>query len=126
MNIVIDASALVAVLLQEAGGDFVYPHLRGSRLSAVNFSESLHRVVERGGKAVAVEAIVLSYEIGIAPFTADQARVAAELREPTRYLGLSLGDRSCLALARLTDSMILTADSRMARYKDGFDIRMIR
>ena len=46
----------------------------------------------------------------LVPFDRQLARVTAELRQPTRNLGLSLGDRVCLALARVMGGRVLTAD----------------
>ena len=40
----------------------------------------------------------------------EQALKAAELRASTKYLGLSLGDRYCLALAVLRKAVAVTAD----------------
>ena len=126
MSVVIDASALVATLLDEIGSEFVVERLRGSLLSAVNYSETLSRVVERGAQAQAAEAIVRAYEIRVEPFTMELARIAAELRQPTRHLGLSLGDRACLALAKRNSLLLLTADRRLSRAEVGVDIRLIR
>ncbi len=116
----------MAALLGEVGGDFVFTRLRGARMSAANFAECLSRVVERGGRIGAVEAIVRSYEITLIPFGAEHARIAAELREPTRHLGLSLGDRACLALARDLSIAVLTADHRLSQADVELVIEMIR
>jgi ribonuclease VapC len=126
LSVVLDASALLAVLLGETGDDFVLDVLRGAAISAVNLSESMSRVIDRGGAAHDVEAIVRSYEIVVMPYTAPQARRTAELRAASRHLGLSLGDRACLALASEKDWPLLTGDRRMARFESGIDIRLIR
>lgn len=126
MSVVIDASALLAVLLGETGADFVVDQLRGSQLSTVNLSESLGRAIDREHAAIHVEAIVRSYEIAVVPFSAAQARLAAELRPASRHLGLSLGDRACLALALECGLSVLTGDRRLASFATAIDIRMIR
>jgi PIN domain nuclease of toxin-antitoxin system len=46
MSVVIDASALFAVLLQENGSDTVVPLMRGAHMSALNASECFARVVD--------------------------------------------------------------------------------
>lgn len=126
MSVVLDASALLAVLLGETGADFVVNMLRGSQLSTVNLSESLGRAVDRGHAALDVEAIVRSYEIVVVPFSSLQARQAAELRPASKHLGLSLGDRACLALALERGLPILTGDRRLASFMTAVEIRMIR
>lgn len=126
MSVVVDAAALLALLLAEYGGDVVLPVLRGSAMSAVNASECCSRAVERGATAAAVLAILQSYEINIVPFDLAQATDAADLRPVTRHLGLSLGDRACLALARSLRLPIYTSDRWMAKLDIGIDIRLIR
>jgi ribonuclease VapC len=126
LSVVIDASALLAVLLGETGADFVVDVLRGSRLSTVNLSECLGRVVDKGHAALELEAIVRSFEIEMVPFSSEHARQAAELRPASKHLGLSLGDRACLALAMQGRRPLLTGDRRLASFACDVDIRMIR
>ncbi len=128
MTIVIDAAALMALLLDEPGADIVAGIIRGASISTVNISECCARGVERGATADAVLAMIADYEIYIIDCDLAQATEAARLREPTRTAGLSLGDRMCLALARLRGGTIYTADRRMGSLdgKLGIDIRLIR
>ena len=48
--------------------------------------------------------------LAVMPFDATQARDVARLRQPTRHLKLSLGDRACLALGRTLGLPVLTTD----------------
>lgn len=52
--------------------------------------------------------------VSVAPFDAAQALEAARLRSFTRPVGLSLGDRACLALGRVAGLEILTAEASWA------------
>lgn len=128
MTAIIDAAALLALLLDEPGGETVLPILRASTMSAVNVSESCSRGVERGATITAVFDAIRRFEISVVPFDNAQAKVAAELRPPTKHVGSSLGDRACLALARLRGLPIYTADRRMGLLQSqlGIDIRLIR
>jgi len=54
------------------------------------------------------------------------ALIAARLRPLTRHLGLSLGDRICLALAIERQCPALTADRNWANLKIGIPIQLIR
>jgi PIN domain nuclease of toxin-antitoxin system len=48
------------------------------------------------------------------------------LRPSTRKLGLSLGDRACLALAARTRRQALTTDKDWAKLDTGIEIEVIR
>lgn len=128
MTVVIDAAALLAVLLDEPGAAAVLPVLRASTMSAVNVSEACSRAVERGATIEAVLDAVRNFEVAVIPFDLAQARLAAELRPGTRHVSSSLGDRACLALAQLRSLPIYTADRRMGSLDGqlGFSIQLIR
>jgi PIN domain nuclease of toxin-antitoxin system len=128
MTAVIDAAALLCVLLDEPGADQVLPVLRAGLISAVNLSESCSRGLERGIPIEAVLRGVQRLEMVAVAFDAQQAEATARLREPTRSLGLSLGDRACLALALREGAPVFTGDRRLGRIDPalGIDIRLIR
>lgn len=128
MTVVVDASAVMALMLAEAGAEVVAPVVRGSLMSAVNLSECCARGVERGAGVDAVLDIVRTYEVTIVAFDLAAALDAARLREATRSLGASLGDRACMALGKSRGVPVLTADRRLAGVEPslGIDIRLIR
>lgn len=128
MSIVVDAAALMAVLLDEKGSDAVLPVLRGSSMSAVNLAECCARAPERGASIEDVVRAVRRFELRIAAFEAGDAVRTGELRVPTKPFGLSLGDRACLALTERLEATLYTGDRRLAEAKDvvGLDIRLIR
>lgn len=103
---VIDASAALAFLMNEPGADVVRPLLEQGRMSAVNLSEVIARLVRLGLDPV--RAHYLGCEV--VPFDTDLADRAGRLWAHTAHLGLSLGDRACLALAMRDRSYALTAD----------------
>jgi len=61
-----------------------------------------------------------------APFTSEHARIAGSLVGQTRSLGLSLGDRACLALGIATRAPVYTADRSWKNLKLGIGIHVIR
>ncbi|WCM26054.1 type II toxin-antitoxin system VapC family toxin [Sphingomonas sp. QA11] len=126
MRQVLDASALLAVLLDEPGGDRVLPALQEAVMSAVNLSESVSRAIDRGFAALDALALVDRFRLTVSAFDRRQAELAAGLRLATRPRGLSLGDRACLALALDLDCPVLTADRAWAELDLGVDIRLIR
>ncbi len=129
---VLDASALLAHLLDEPGGEVVTKQIgTGAVISAVNLTEALVRVTDRGADPVQTasewdQSGLIHSSILIEEFTYDDSVEAARLRPLTRHLGLSLADRACLALARRLDFPVLTADQAWSDLDLGVEIRVIR
>jgi PIN domain nuclease of toxin-antitoxin system len=123
MSLVFDASALLAVALAERGGEAVLELLSqpSGEVSAVNWSEVGAKLAERGLQAGDVGRELSAFGLNVVPFDEEQANMAATLRPATRALGLSLGDRSCLALAQLRGARVVTADANW-KMLDGFDV----
>lgn len=126
--VVLDSSALLALLLGEPGAEQVAAVLDDARISAVNLAEVLTRFVDRGADPDEAGAQLLALHLAVEPVTAEQAVAMAALRPATRAAGLSLGDRACLALARTLGAPALTADRAWAAVAPdvGVDIRLIR
>jgi len=76
----------------------------------VNLSEVLSRAADKGMSPSDMAALQTALPFEIIPFDRAQAQTAASLRPPTKALGLSLGDRACLALAIERQAVALTAD----------------
>lgn len=108
-EVVLDASALLAYIQDEPGSDVVAEAVAGATISAVNLSEVIARLLYNMSMDE-VKQIITRLDLEIIPFDMEQAFQAAELRPPTRHLGLSLGDRACLQLARTLGKTVLTAD----------------
>lgn len=124
--VVLDSSAILALLLAEPGAEMVEPVIRGAEVSIVNFCEVLTKTAEAGGDIQATDAILISYGIRIRAFREAHAIEAARLRPLTMDLGLSLGDRACLTQGLMSALPVLTADRQMAKADIGIDIRLIR
>ena len=122
---VLDSSALLALLWNEPGADYVAAALPGALLSSVNLAEVVTKLCERGLSASEGRELVESLGVVVVDFDADQAEATAALRDSTRSLGLSLGDRACLALARRRNCPALTADAAWLKAQ-GFEVRFIR
>ncbi len=123
---ILDASALLAVLGDEPGGEVVAPLLDGAIISTVNWSEVLVRYVDLGLEITGRESEMESLGISLAPFTRQQAEVAAALLPRTRKAGLSLGDRACLALALDLGGQPVTANRAWGRIDVGVAVTLIR
>ena len=62
----------------------------------------------------------------IVPFDANQAATSAALRQITKTLGLSLGDRACLALAQQKQLPVITADKIWGKLNLSIDVILAR
>jgi ribonuclease VapC len=123
---VIDASVLVAILLNEPGAEVGTALSSGALISAVNLAEVVTRMVDKGAAPAIIDAALDGLSITVAAFDKDDALGAGVLRERTRRLGLSLGDRACLALAQRNNATAYTADHRWAALEIGIPIQLIR
>ncbi len=111
---VLDASAVLAVFNVEKGAEKVEPLLSNSIISSVNVAEVLTKMVEKGISLDAALEDFLKLGLKVVEFDTKQAAKSAELRPLTRHLGLSLGDRCCVALAMLENATAVTADRNWA------------
>src|ERR1700689_3120680 len=99
-KVVLDASAILAMLNQEPGAATITPELLSrATASAVNLAEVQTILVREGGDPDESWALAVDPLPDVEPFTAEHARIAGTLIQETSSLGLSLGDRACLSLA---------------------------
>jgi ribonuclease VapC len=123
---VIDASAVLALLNDEPGSDRVATALTGASINAVNLSEVLGRLRRRGVSSEASATAVGCLGLDVIPFDRELAADVAELELVAGRLGLSLGDRACLATARRMRRPAITADRAWLRLDVGVRIIAIR
>lgn len=107
---VLDSSAILATIYQETGAEIVEAMLENSIVSSVNLAEVFTKLAEKGRLTLSIVDDFRQLGLEIVDFDLEQAVKAAELRPLTKHLGLSLGDRSCLALAILRNATAVTAD----------------
>jgi ribonuclease VapC len=124
---VLDASAVLAFMLGEAGAGRVQQAIAdGAVISAVNVTEVVTRQIDRGAPADEARLNVEELEVEVIPFDEDLAYRAGLLRPATKPAGLSLGDRACLALAERLNLPALTTDRAWSRVQVGIQIDVIR
>ena len=123
---VLDATALLAAMLQERGAQYVQDRLVDARIGAVNLSEVVAKLQERGVPDDVVEESLAELNLIIVPFDAEQAVMAGKLRRDTRAAGLSLGDRACLALAVMLGAIAITTDSAWRNLTLPVEIELAR
>ena len=126
-RVVLDASALLALLNSEPGGDKLTPQLLSvAASSTVNLAEVQAKLVLRGLDPNDAWDAALTPIREVVDFTADHARLAGTLVAQTRSLGLSLGDRACLALGLTLKAPVYTTDKTWKNLKLGIQIHVIR
>lgn len=123
---VLDASAVLAHLFGERGGEKVLTELRGAEVSAVNWAEVIQRAMALGADCDTLRPQFERAGARIVPVEVEHAELAARLREPTRSAGLSLADRICFALATIRGAKVITADRAWAKIEVGVEVRLIR
>lgn len=125
-DIVVDASAVLAVLQDEVGAARPASHLATGLLSTVNVIEIVSRLIDAGAPPGVARRVVGGLQLGIVPLDAAMALEAGVLRATTRARGLSLGDRACIATARVLGLPVLTADRAWAELDLGVEVVLIR
>lgn len=125
-RVVLDASAVLAVLNREPGSAVVEPVFPGATISAVNYSEILKKIVEFGGEISKTQFLLDRQSLTVVPFDKLHAVEAASILPQTSEFGLSFADRACMALGRRLGYVVFTAESRMSLPKLGIDVRLIR
>ena len=109
-NYVLDASALLCLINAEPGAEKVHQILKHCSMSVVNVSEVIAKRIDFGDDAEQLIQDIADLELVIIAMDFTQAALAGRMRAQTRRIGLSLGDRACLALAKTLGAIALTSD----------------
>lgn len=125
-GVVLDASAVLAVLQKEPGAERVESSLYGATISAVNYGEVLKKSAEHGGSIPLVKSILAQQRLFVVPFDVDHATKAAEIWEVCKPLGLSFADRACVSLGLIRNRPVITAEKRMSQTSLDVEVELIR
>lgn len=125
-RVVLDASALLALLQGERGAESLADGLAESAISAVNLSEVAAKLAEAGLPELELREALGPLGLEVVPFDEELAYRAGLLRPATRGQGLSLGDRACLALARARGLPAVTTDRAWKKLALGVEVRVLR
>ena len=124
--VVLDASALLSLLNDEPGAGLIADALTRSVIGTVNLAEVVSKLRDRGVSLDEVREALGGLHLDVRPLSTVQAFTIGDLRPGTRALGLSLGDRACLALALDVGAQVLTTDGDLARAEAGVAITNVR
>jgi ribonuclease VapC len=124
--IVLDASALMALLLGEPGKDAVTDQIASAAISAVNLSEVLARMTREGISSRLLVPKLEALGLTVVEFDQPQAIIVSDIREHARSHGVGLADCCCIALALHRAWPVMTADRAWATLGFEIDVRLIR
>lgn len=110
---VLDASALLSILLDEPGEESVHEILDRCQIHSVNLAEVIRRLVRSGMPWDEAMAVLDNLDLDIHEgFVAEEAAFCGILIAKHGELGLSLGDGVCLTTAAWSEAVAVTADRR--------------
>jgi PIN domain nuclease of toxin-antitoxin system len=126
-DVVLDASAILAIIFQERGAEKLTDELMdGAVISTVNLAEVQSKLIKKGFDSEEAWESALSLVTTAEPFTSEQTMIAGSLITKTEKFGLSLGDRSCLALAIALKAPVYTTEQVWRNLKLSVPIHVIR
>jgi ribonuclease VapC len=126
ISCVLDAPAILAYLEGESGSPDVEKVLDEAGVSTVNIAEVAGKLAERGAPANRIRQTIQALGVEVIPCDETIAYLIGDLRTSTKALGLSLGDRACLATALQHNVRAITADRHWKSLKVGARIQVIR
>jgi PIN domain nuclease of toxin-antitoxin system len=121
---ILDSTALIAVVLREPGSERVEAALDDGIVSAVNLAETVAIFARRGLSPGEVHALIDPLKLAVVPMDPPRAYAVGLLAPATRPAGLSLGDRACLALAIERGLPALTSDRAWLRVAEPLKVRV--
>lgn len=107
---IIDSSALLALLWNETGAQIVEQNLDDLQMSSVNIAEVYCKLKDRNIDISEAASLIAQIGIDIIDFDNNQAQICSQIRPMAKPLGLSLGDLACISLAIAQKAKALTAD----------------
>ena len=125
-EVVLDASAVLCAVRNEAGADVVLRHMRGGLISTVNVGAVMLKLLDSGKVLSEVAEYLQTLELRMIDFEFEQAVVATSLRPFIKRANLSYADRACLALGLIRQLPVLTTDRIWGELDIGVDIHVIR
>jgi len=125
-EVVLDASALLALLNREPGHEEVARTIPRAAISAVNLSEVVAKLAEGGMPEEAIRDALEGLALEVHEFGRDLAYGTGLLRTATKSRGMSLGDRACVTLVQRLGLPVLTTDRAWEGLEVGVDVRLIR
>jgi PIN domain nuclease of toxin-antitoxin system len=95
-------------------------------VSSVNYAETVSKLVDRQMPEEMIRITMENLGLEVVAFDESQAQLTGILRKSCSSFGLSLGDRACFALAKVTNYPVMTADRVWGKVMLGVEVKLIR
>lgn len=116
-SVVLDASAVLALIRNEPGAEKVVEHIGRAAISAVNLHEVVKELLLSELEESVIRDLLGELRLEVHAHDTDAAYAAAALHHQTSEFGRGLGDRSCMALALSLGVPALTTDRDWRKVK---------
>lgn len=126
LRYVFDASAILAMLQQEPGSEDATSLLSEGCITSANLSEVIAKLTQKSVPRHIVDDVIEKLGLPVLDISEQIGRRAGFLIAETQPLGLSLGDRLCLAAALENDLKAVTADRSWLNVQNGQNVISIR
>jgi PIN domain nuclease of toxin-antitoxin system len=127
-NVVLDSSAVLAMVYNEPGGkkvrSAIVSALHSVSISAVNWCEVLTKLGQKSPIMTAEKLAAVLPGVEVVPFGRAEAEHTSKLAKSCG--SLSLGDRACVALAKDIDAVAWTGDRIWKQFKLDVAVDLIR
>ena len=123
---IVDASALLAAIHNEQGGEYVQQNIDRCVISSVNWSEVLQKLAKSESQIDKIDISLNALGLSIVEFTKDDAHLCASLWSSCKSLGLSLADKACLAAGQRLQTKVITADRVWKKLEFNSRVHLIR
>ncbi len=123
---VLDASAILAAMQGEPGSEKVAAMLGNAAVSSVNVAEVVTKLLRAGQAESSIHEDLAALRLETIPFDQALAYKTASLYPKTSRIGLSLGDRACLATAKHLGVPAVTMDRSWKTARLGIRVLVLR
>jgi PIN domain nuclease of toxin-antitoxin system len=124
-EVVLDASAILALLRAEPGSEQVAEVITDALVSVINEAEVIGKLIWRGQTPAQAERAVRGLAYQLVDLDRDLCRRAGSWWAVTQPQGLSLADRCCLALAERERLPAITTDRSWSKISLGVEVRLV-
>jgi ribonuclease VapC len=125
-GVVLDSSAIIAVINNEPGAERVLLVSDGASVSTLIVAEVTSWLAVRDAHEDEIHRTIADFNLVVQPFHQSRAIAAGLLVRKTGHRGLSLADRACLALAIELGMPVLTGDRAWRDLDIGVEMRIFR
>jgi PIN domain nuclease of toxin-antitoxin system len=122
---IFDTSAFLAIINNEPGSEIAQQNISSAGMSTINIAEVITYLVRNGYTDNTNLQRIINL-IKPIPLETTIAIAAGKMVSITKTLGLSLGDRACLATAQSLQRPVYTADKKWSEIANQIGVQIIQ